>query len=198
MNRVIKCLKITVITILSIVLLINVYILIQAKTNPNSVPSIFGYKPFVVLSGSMETKIYVGDLVFVKEVDPSLLEINDIIAFRDNENFVVTHRIVSIVNEGNERCYKTKGDNNNTIDEDIVCSNSIEGKYYSKIPKIGNIIIFIQQPLGFAVMMLSILIVCIFIYIISNRKIDKQISDEELKEFEEFKKFKKQKETNNK
>ena len=53
------------------ILLINLYIIYQAKTNKDEVPSILGYKPFMVLSGSMETKIHRGDLIFVKEIDPS-------------------------------------------------------------------------------------------------------------------------------
>ena len=198
MKKLIKGLKILFIVILSIILLTNIYVMIQAKAKPNSVPSVFGYKPFIVLSGSMETEIYVGDLVFVKKVEPSTLEVNDIIAFRDSENLVTTHRIIDVVNTDKGRCFETKGDNNNTKDESIVCPDSIEGKYYSKISKIGNAILFIQEPLGFMVMMLTLLIVCIFIYFISNRNINKQISDDELKEFEEFKKAKKQQEKNSK
>ena len=186
-----------VIVILSIILILNLYVMIQAKSNPNAVPSIFGYKPFIVLSGSMEDNIHVGDLVIVKEIDTQTLQINDIIAFRDSENYVTTHRIVNVVNTNKGRCFETKGDANNTKDANVVCNDDIEGKYSSKIPGIGNAILFIQQPLGFAVMMLSILIICIFIYFISNRNINQKISDDELKEFEEFKKAKKQKNENN-
>ena len=196
-NIVSKTIKGIVIALLSIVLIINVYIMIQAKTNPNAVPSLFGYKPFIVLSGSMETEIYVGDLVIVKEVDSSTLKENDIIAFRDSENLVTTHRIVNVINSDKGLCFETKGDNNNTKDEGTVCEGSIEGKYQSRIPKIGNAIIFIQEPLGFTVMMLSLFIVCIFIYFINSRKIDKEmiIDKDELKEFEEFKKAKQQRKT---
>lgn len=197
-GRISRIIKGIVIGLLLIVLMINVYVMIQAKSKPNSVPSVFGYKPFIVLSGSMETEIYVGDLVFVKEVDPSTLEVNDIIAFRDSDNLVTTHRIVGIVNTDKGKCFETKGDNNNTKDDSIVCPDSVEGKYHSKIAKVGNAILFIQEPLGFMVMMLSIFIVCIFIYLFSNRKINKEISDDELREFEEFKKAKRQQEKNNK
>ena len=97
-GRILRVIKGIVICLLLIVLMINVYVMIQAKSKPNSVPSVFGYKPFIVLSGSMETEIYVGDLVFVKEVDPSTLQVNDIIAFRDSDNLVTTHRIINVVN----------------------------------------------------------------------------------------------------
>ena len=189
MKVLLKVLKITIISILSIVLLFNIYIMVQANVSPDKVPSVFGYKPFVVLSGSMESEISVGDLVFVKNVDVNTLKTNDIIAFRDNENLVTTHRIVDEIKIDNKRCFKTKGDSNNEEDEGTVCEKQIEGKYQGKIAKIGNVIIFIQKPLGFTVMMLSILIVCILIYFIFSNRINK-ISDKELKEFEEFKKEK--------
>ena len=175
--------KVVLVVLLSIVLVFNVCIMIQAKTKPNSVPSIFGYKPFVVLSGSMESEINVGDLVFVKEVNSSELNVNDVIAFRTDDNKVTTHRIVNIKNENGKLCFETKGDANNIKDESIVCEDSVEGKYYSKISKVGNLIIFIQEPLGFTIMMMAIFIVCIFIYFISSKKIDKdlEMTEEERK-----------------
>ena len=190
--EILKILKGIVITVLLVILALNIYIMLQEKTKPNSVPSVFGYKPFIVLSGSMESTIHVGDLIFVEEVDTNTLQVNDIISFRNTENLVTTHRIIrkTITNEGT--CYITKGDNNNIEDEGKVCSNQIEGKYKSRMGKIGNIILFVQQPLGFAVMLLSIFIICIFIYIFSNRNTDK-MTKEELKEFEEFKKAKQRK-----
>lgn len=187
---VLKVLKILCIVILSLILVLNIFVMIQAKANPNKVPSVFGYKQFIVLSGSMESKIEVGDLVFVKEIDVDKLKVDDIIAFRDKDNLVTTHRIIKEVNTDHGRCFETKGDNNNTKDENVVCASAIEGKYSKKISKVGSIILFIQQPLGFMIMMLTILIICMFIYFVSNKKINSQISAEELKEFEEFKKEK--------
>ena len=135
----------------------------------------------------METKINIGDLVIVKEIEPKNLKVNDIIAFREKKDFVTTHRIIEVVN-GDDICFKTKGDNNNTADDGNVCAKSIEGKYKFKIPKIGSAILFIQKPLGFMVMIMTIIIVGMSVYFFANRK--RKISDEELKEFEEFKKSK--------
>ena len=192
MKTLFKVLKIALISILSIILVLNIYIMVQANLSPNKVPNVFGYKPFVVLSGSMESEISVGDLVFVKNIDVDKLKINDIIAFRDNDNLVTTHRIVDEIEINNERCFKTKGDSNNTEDVGTVCKEQIEGKYQGKMAKVGNIIMFIQKPLGFTVMMLSIFIVCMFIFFVYSRRINK-MSEKELKEFEEFKREKQKK-----
>ena len=47
----------------------NGVILINSFTHPDEIPSFFGWKPFIVLSGSMESEIYAGDLAVVKESD---------------------------------------------------------------------------------------------------------------------------------
>lgn len=200
MKKAVKILKISAIVILSIILILNLSIMIQSKIHPDQVPSIFGYKPFVVTSGSMESSINVGDLVFIKNVNYDDLKVNDIIAFKDKNDIVTTHRIVEQVEIENEKCFRTKGDVNNTIDNDVVCKGEVEGIYSGKIAKVGDFILLIQKPLGFIVMMLTILIVCILIYFISNRNVNK-LDEEELKEFEEFKKAKREKqeqEKNNK
>jgi signal peptidase len=139
----------------------------------------------------MQPNIMVGDLVFVKNTNTDKLEVNDIIAFRDEDNTVTTHRIISVDTETfGERCFVTKGDSNNTKDEKLVCKKHLEGKMVKRIPKLGKFINFIQQPLGFIIMMLTIFIICILIYMIEYKKIDKEfgkMSKDDLKAFEEFK-----------
>ena len=60
-----------------------------------------------------------------------------------------------------------------------------------RIPKLGKFINFIQQPLGFLIMMMTIFIICLFIYLYEDKKINKKygkMTKEDLKAFEEFKK----------
>lgn len=191
-EKIFKVIKVIFISILSIILALNLIIVFKSLTKPDEVPSLLGYKPFIVMSGSMESNISVGDLVIVKDVDTNTLEINDIIAFREDK-IVTTHRIIDKVESNGEICYKTKGDANNIEDDEIVCPNKIEGKYKTKIPKVGTTILFIQEPLGFTIMMLTIVIICMIFYIINNRSNDDEFefeSEEEKKEFEEFKRMK--------
>ena len=51
------------------ILIVNIHIMVQAKNDKDTVPNIFGYKPFIVLSGSMETKIRIGDLIITKIIN---------------------------------------------------------------------------------------------------------------------------------
>lgn len=199
MKKIFKIIGTIIIIALALLLLFDVIIVIQSKTNPDKVPGILGYKPFIVLSGSMMSKIEIGDLVFVKETDASTLKENDIIAFRDSENLVTTHRIISVINENGEISFETKGDSNNVKDEKRVYPKDIEGIYVFKIEKLGKFILFLQEPQGFSIMMLAILIIGAVLFIRDNQKNNKEekILDEQyLKEFEEFKRKKEEEKKN--
>ncbi len=142
-----KAISIILIIILLPILLISGVILINSIVKPDEIPSFLGWKPFIVLSGSMEKEIYPGDLAMVKDVGTDNLKVNDVIAFRTGE-VVVTHRIVKIVKEEGQTKYVTKGDNNNTEDIGYVLPEDIEGVYQFKISKLGNLAMFMQTPTG--------------------------------------------------
>ena len=168
-----KKIKIIISVILLIILLpilfVSFVILINSYTKPDEIPSFFGWKPFIVLSGSMETEIFAGDIAVVKEVDLKELKENDIIAFRE-ENVVITHRIVNIIETEDELKFITKGDNNKDNDSDYVLGENIEGKYQFKISRLGNFAMFLQTPIGLVVC-LSIPILGLFVFqLIENKK----------------------------
>lgn len=172
------------ITILSIIAVIIVIMFIKIKANPSKIPSIFSYKPFIVLSGSMETELYKGDLALVKEIECDKLKINDIIAFRDDENYVVTHRIVNIVTKDGNKQFITKGDNNNIKDDWYVDSSKIEGIYVKKIAGLGNVLIYMQKPTTLIITLGIILVAGILFAIIDNDSLNKK----ERAELEEYRK----------
>lgn len=192
-----KVINIILYIILGLVLVANLFILFQAKTNDDKVPAIFGYKPFIVMSGSMENNIMTGDLIFVKTTNPESLVKDDVIAFRTGDNAVVTHRIIDVTEENGEKVFTTKGDNNPSQDSDYVKLSDVEGKYVGRIPKLGKWFLFISKPTGMLVSVLIALVV-IMIYAFINIGLDRKEltkEDEEYrKEFEEFKKAKKEKE----
>ena len=79
------------------IIIMSSIIMIKANMYPDKIPDVMGYKPMIVLSGSMETSIYTGDLVVVNIVDAKVLKEEDVIAFRNDANTVTTHRITEIV-----------------------------------------------------------------------------------------------------
>ena len=142
-----RLISIIIVVILLPILFINSVIILNSIIHPGKIPSFFGWKPFIVLSGSMESEIFPGDIAIVKDVETEGLKVNDVIAFR-SEDIVVTHRIVEIKNEDGTLKYKTKGDNNNSQDVGYVLPEQVEGLYKFKISKLGNLAMFIQTPTG--------------------------------------------------
>lgn len=196
MQKIKKAISIIVILILIPILLISIVILVDSHTHPNEVPSFFGWKPFIVLSGSMETQISAGDIVVVKEIDTNELKKGDIIAFKDG-NIVITHRIDEVTEIDGKTQYITKGDNNNTQDIGYVSPEQIEGVFKFKVSRLGNLAMFIQTPLGMIVC-LSIPIIIIILLQTADSKKEKEelISklNKQSKMEEEIEKLKKQNE----
>lgn len=157
-----------VLVILTPILIVSLVIIINSYTKPDEIPSFLGWKPFIVLSGSMETEIYSGDIAVVKEVDINEINKNDIIAFKDG-NVVITHRVIDIIEENGTIKYKTKGDNNNVEDNGYVLAEQVEGKYQFKVRRLGNFAMFAQTPIGMIVCLSIPLGLLLLIQMIDSR-----------------------------
>ena len=144
-------------------LIFNLTLIIKSKLYPDKIADFMGYKPFIVMSGSMETTINIGDLVIVKKVNLSSIHIGDIIAFK-NGNIVISHRVKEVINDSGTYKFKTKGDNNNVADDFIVSSDAIEGIFVNKIPGLGSILLFLGKPIGLLMVILVIIIVSTALY----------------------------------
>lgn len=110
---------------------------------------LFGLAPYTVLSGSMEPTYHVGSLIYVTEVEPQELEVGDPLTYVIDGGTVVTHRIIEKhVDPDNpaDIRFKTKGDNNNIEDGELVRAENILGKPVFTIPLMGYVAFFIQTP----------------------------------------------------
>lgn len=108
---------------------------------------LLGYSCFNVISPSMEPEYMVGDLIYVRKVDPNTIKEGDVITFLMNENLVVgTHRVVR-VDAKNQHIY-TKGDANDIEDQSPVHFNNVIGVPKFAIPKLGYVSDFVQNPPG--------------------------------------------------
>lgn len=172
-------------------LIFNLTLIIKSKLYPDKIADFMGYKPFIVMSGSMETTINIGDLVIVKKVNSSNIHTGDIIAFK-NGNIVISHRVKEVINDSGIYKFKTKGDNNNVADDFIVSSDAIEGIFVNKIPGLGSILLFLGKPIGLLMVILVIIIVSTALYFV---KFGYSTKDAEL--MREFQEFKRNKELNN-
>ena len=158
-----KVIKIFFISILVLLVTINVILIFKTIFRPKEIPGILGYKPLIVLSGSMSPTFNYGDLIIVKDVDTDTLKVGDIVSFKNSKKYITTHRINGISKVSN--CFETKGDYNNIKDLGEVCPKDIQGKYLFRIVGLGSVMLFIQKPIGFIILMSLIIMICIYIYL---------------------------------
>lgn len=137
-----------------------VFTIVSVSTFDRAERSLFGYKAFIVLSDSMsKTDFNAGDLVLVKEVDPSTLQEGDIISYtsQNSSNYgeVVTHKIRKLTTDANgEPGFITYGTTTDTDDETIVTYEYVLGKYSKSIPKVGTFFQFLKSTPGYIVCIL--------------------------------------------
>ena len=137
-----------------------IFTIVSVSTFDRADRNLFGYKAFIVLSDSMsKTDFSAGDLVLVKEVDPSTLKEGDIIAYtsQNTSNYgeTVTHKIRKRTTDANgEPGFVTYGTTTDTDDETIVTYPYVLGKYQGRIPKVGAFFQFLKSTPGYIVCIL--------------------------------------------
>ena len=133
-------LRITLIVFVALIIGVNVYSINASRLAGNAVPMAFGVGSAVVLSGSMEPEISIGDLLIISE--RKSYEVGDVVVYQDGK-IAVTHRIVSISENG----VITRGDANNTEDEPITLEQ-IKGEVIFAMPLVGYLVNMIKTPIG--------------------------------------------------
>ena len=137
-----------------------IFTIVSVSTFDRVDRNLFGYKAFIVLSDSMsKTDFSAGDLVLVKEVDPSTLKEGDIIAYtsQNTSNYgeTVTHKIRKLTTDANgEPGFVTYGTTTDTDDETVVTYPYVLGKYSRHIPKVGTFFQFLKSTPGYVVCIL--------------------------------------------
>ncbi len=156
------------------IILVNLILIIHTYTNPNEMPGVFGIKPAIVLSGSMEPTIQVGDLIFLHKTDPATLQEGDVVCYLTADK-AVTHRIVSVTTgeDGGLR-FVTQGDANNAADRLAVTADQIEGVWNGgRIGGLGNFILFMQTTTGMIIFIVCPLLLFILWDIWRRRRLDR-------------------------
>lgn len=129
-----------VLGVLAVVIGVNVFALNASRLAGNAVPMPFGIGASVVLSGSMEPALSVGDLLIIKE--QGNYETGDIVVYQSG-NMPVVHRIVGISGE----TVTTRGDANNTNDAPFPL-DAVKGEVTAAIPLVGYAVWALKTPAG--------------------------------------------------
>lgn len=143
------------------VLLINITLIVKSFINKDEVPSIGGTLPLIVLTDSMQPEIDSGDLIICNTAEAEEIQVDDIISFFDpagNGTSIVTHRVIEILHEDDGLYFRTRGDNNNTEDKELVPAENLVGIYKTRIAGAGHVAMFMQSTPG--------LIVCVVLPVV--------------------------------
>lgn len=162
MKKALTIIKTTMVwLIMALAVFMMIFTVISVTTFNRNDRDLFGYKAYIVNSDSMAaTDFKAGDLIFVKEVDPSILKEGDIITFisQNSESFgeVLTHKIRKLTTDaqGNPG-FITYGTTTDTDDNTIVTYLYVLGKYTTHLNGVGTFFNFLKTPQGY--------IICIFI-----------------------------------
>ena len=113
------------------------------------IPIFGGIELKIVQSGSMEPEIPVGSLLIVRAVDT--YKVGDVITFGPDtkKQIPTTHRIIEETKNNGVTQFTTKGDANTVNDEKPVYKKDIIGKVVLSVPKLGFVLDFAREPLGF-------------------------------------------------
>lgn len=133
-------LRILALLILGVFLGIRFYAWNAQHLTGNAVPMPFGVGASVVLSGSMEPALSVGDLLIFTEEEN--YEVGDVVVYQSGRTSVV-HRIVSL----EDQTVTTRGDANNTADAPFDVS-LLKGRVVLVLPLIGYLILALKTPVG--------------------------------------------------
>lgn len=103
------------------------------------VPALTGSTPRTVLTSSMEPTYPPGTLVIVRPIAPEDVRIGDPITYQieSGKGDVVTHRVIGITtNSDGDRRFTLQGDNN-SLPDDPVRDEQIQGKVWYALPLLG-------------------------------------------------------------
>ena len=107
----------------------------------------FKYQNMTIGSNSMKNYMSKGDVIVLEKLKgDELKELNkdDILVFRYNTK-IIAHRIYEVINKNNEIYFRTKGDANDQVDNNLVRQDDVIGILRFRIRYIGLPSIWIQE-----------------------------------------------------
>jgi signal peptidase len=173
-NRVVKktcdiCINLLIV-LLVVVIGFSIYGNIKTNGKDFKAPSVGPYMWMSVLSNSMKPTFSTGDLVVAKKVDVKNVKVGDIITFRWNTS-LATHRIAEVIKDKDgSTSFKTKGDNNNAVDVEVLKQSYVVGEYVFRIPFIGYVLTKLKGLTG-------VILIWVMFVLVVGTEIYKNIKD---------------------
>ena len=116
------------------------------------------------------------DVIQIEKVKEEDLKLYDVIAFKNNENKIIIHRIIKIESDVLGVKYTTRGDANNLSDEFNPRFENIVGRYTgNRVPIVGIFVLFLQSYSGMVTVVA--LLYCIYMFDKNYSKLKKNCDD---------------------
>ena len=176
-KKIFKIIKGIINTIIVLVVLSFVLLVCLQRFSDNRI-SFLNYRIFTVVTGSMEPRYKIGDVLIAKEKDPSEIKIGDAISYLaekgEIKNRVVTHEVVNITRDENgDYLFHSKGIVN-LVEDPVVHQDRVYGVVVYKT----KILSFVRKMISTDLGMLLFVVIPI-LYIIISEMIATLIEKEE-------------------
>ncbi|MEG2438824.1 MAG: signal peptidase I [Lachnospiraceae bacterium] len=124
------------------------------------IPQLFGMKPMVVLSGSMEPTYQVGSLLYVREISFTQVTKGMPVTFTlGDTGALVTHRAIEV--NAQAQTVVTQGDANEIPDGKVVAGANIVGTPIGSIPYLGYLAMYLDTTKGKSIAVFLILLITV-------------------------------------
>ena len=107
------------------------------------------YQMFVIGSNSMNPYIYRGDVIIARRTNSKeikKIKKGEILVFRYDKK-IVSHRVYKIITRNNKLYFRTKGDNNDQVDDNLAKESDVIGTVSFRIKYIGLPSIWLREAL---------------------------------------------------
>lgn len=163
-----NCIEIIILVIISFVF---IFLILQKTIFKGEL--LFGYKTYVIASDSMYPVLKKGDVIIIEEVDYDMIEVGDIVTYQglvgEVEDKVITHKVIDIFYEENEKVLRTRGITNKIIDPNVY-ENQVYGKYLCKLSLISFVNKIVSNRIGFILFIIIPLGLLVILEIINMKK----------------------------
>ena len=152
-NKILNRLGLVIKVIFIIALVLFVFMVCLQRFTNNRI-SLFNFRLFTVMSGSIEPKYKIGDVLVAVETKPADVKVGDAVSYlgtkRDLKDKVITHEVIEIEQDSDGKyLFHTKGICKDCIVEDpIVKEESLYGVVKYRLPILSCIYKLVGKPIG--------------------------------------------------
>ena len=140
--------------------------------------AVFNFRLFTVISGSMEPKYKIGDVLVAVETKPEDIKVGDAISYLGNKNSfkdkVITHEVIKIEKDKQGKYYFHAKGLANAIEDPVVSEDQLYGVVKYRVITLSFIYKIVGTPIGF-----FIFVVLPILYIIGSELITSLMEKEE-------------------